>query len=135
MTQPLLPPYNGGQVPTVHQNPDVGLFNGPDGVTYLTQKLANGQITFTPVTAIAPQPIPVTQIQAQYEDNSRRETNPLVMVAIILAAVLGVAFAAWFIGFLAGRSGQSTVVVPRGPICDTRRSSFLMWSHTEKDCQ
>lgn len=140
MNQPLLPSYSGGHLPTVYQNPDVGLVHGPDGVTYLTQKLANGQITLTPVnavvsqSAILPAPQPVTQIQAEPVHRDREGINPLVLVGIILAAVLGLAFGAWFIGFLAGRSGRETVVVPREPICDTRRSSFLFWSHSEREC-
>lgn len=132
MNQPLLPPYQSGHMPTV-QNLDVQLFHAPDGMTYLTRRSANGEIIFTPVSAIVPQP--VTQIQPEPTDRYREQVNPLVVIGITLLAVLGLAFAAWFIGFLAGRSGRETVVVPRGPICDTRRSSFLMWSHTEKDCQ
>jgi hypothetical protein len=123
-------------MPTV-QNPDVGLFHAPDGMTYLTRRSANGEIIFTPVSAIVSQsafPAPQTATQIQPEPVERRETNPLATVAVVLAAVLGLTFTAWFIGFLAGRSGRETVVVPRGPICTTRRSSFLMWSHTEQDC-
>ncbi|MBW4695873.1 MAG: hypothetical protein KME27_29510 [Lyngbya sp. HA4199-MV5] len=99
------------------------------GTPYLIKQQPDGSTTFTPLeTALA---------QAQLPTNTERVTtyrDPLNTVLLGLAAVLGVVLLGYGIGFLAGASGQRVVIIPRSPLCDTHRSSFLFWSSETKEC-
>lgn len=99
------------------------------GTPYLVQQQPDGSTTFTPLeTALA---------QAQAPTNTERITtdrDPLNTVLLGLAVVLGIILLGYGIGFLAGASGQRVVIVPRSPLCDTHRSSFLFWSTENKEC-
>ncbi len=135
MTQPFLPPPpdRGESLPTVYP-PDVALYHAPDGTTYVTQRSPTGQVTFTPVSAIAPPSISVQPVPLPPQTVAPRGRDPLVTLLMILGGVVGLIGLAWLVGFLAGRSGQQTVYYPREPICDTRSSEFLFWSRYEKEC-
>jgi len=99
------------------------------GTPYLVQQQPDGSTTFTPLeTALA---------QAQTPTNTKRSTtdrDPLNTVLLGLALVLGLVLLGYGSGFLAGASGQRVVIVPRSPVCDTHRSSFLFWSSETKEC-
>lgn len=130
-----LPPHRGsGLVPMQPETPT--LYYAPDGTAYQVHQSVSGQITFTPLEQAQPaqqhyQPI---YIQAT-EPQRSSQRDPLMTALIVLGVVLGIVGLAWFIGFMAGRSGQQVVVVPRSPVCSTYRSSFLFWSREEKECQ
>lgn len=99
------------------------------GTPYLVQQQPDGSTTFTPLeTALA---------QAQTPTKTERSTtdrDPLNTVLLVLAVVLSIVLLGYGIGFLAGASGQRVVIVPRSPVCDTHRSSFLFWSSENKEC-
>ena len=99
------------------------------GTPYLVQQQPDGSTTFTPLeTALA---------QAQTSTTSERLTTyrePLNTLLLGIAVVLGFVFGGYLLGFLAGAAGQRVVIVPRSPLCDTQRSSFLFWSSETKEC-
>jgi hypothetical protein len=99
------------------------------GTPHLVQQQPDGSTTFTPLaTALA---------QAQTPTTSERLTtyrDPLNTVLLGLAVVLGFVLGSYFLGFFAGAAGQRVVLVPRSPVCDTHRSSFLFWSSETKEC-
>jgi hypothetical protein len=99
------------------------------GMPYLVRQQPDGSTTFTPLeTALA---------QAQTPPTSERVTtycDPLKTVLLGLAVVLGFVLGGYLLGFFAGAAGQRVVVVPRSPLCDTQRSSFLFWSSETKEC-
>ena len=99
------------------------------GTPYLVQQQADGSTTFTPLeTALAPPPPPTTPERA----TTYRE--PLNTLLLGLAVVLGLVLSGYLLGFFAGAAGQRVVLVPRSPLCDTHRSSFLFWSSETKEC-
>jgi hypothetical protein len=93
------------------------------------QQQADGSTTFTPLeTALA---------QAQTPTTSERVTTyrePLNTLLLGVAVVLGFVLGGYLLGFFAGAAGQRVVIVPRSPLCDTQRSSFLFWSSETKEC-
>ena len=99
------------------------------GTPYLVQQQADGSTTFTPLeTALA---------QAQTPTTPERVTayrEPLNTVLLGLAVVLGFVLGGYLLGWFAGAADQRVVVVPRSPLCDTQRSSFLFWSSETKEC-
>ena len=99
------------------------------GTPYLVQQQADGSTTFTPLeTALA---------QAQTPTTSERVTTyrePLNTLLLGVAVVLGFVLGGYLLGFFAGAAGQRVVIVPRSPLCDTQRSSFLFWSSETKEC-
>ncbi|MBW4474832.1 MAG: hypothetical protein KME45_31310 [Stenomitos rutilans HA7619-LM2] len=99
------------------------------GRPYLVQQQPDGSTTFTPLeTALAQaQPPTTTERVTTYRD-------PLQTLLLALIAVLGLVLGGYLLGFLAGASGQRVVLVPRSPLCDTHRSSFLFWSSETKEC-
>jgi len=98
------------------------------GTPYLVQQQPDGSTTFTPLeTALA---------QAQTSTTSERLTtyrDPLNTLLLGLAVVLGFVLGGYLLGFFAGTAGQRVVLVPRSPLCDTQRSSFLFWSSETKE--
>ena len=99
------------------------------GTPYLVQQQADGRTTFTPLeTAIAQAPLPTTSERV----TTYRE--PLNSLLLGIAVVLGFVLSGYCLGFLAGTAGQRVVLVPRSPLCDTQRSSFLFWSSETKEC-
>ena len=99
------------------------------GTPYLVRQQPDGSTTFTPLeTALA---------QAQTPTTSERVTtycDPLKTVLLGLAVVLGFVLGGYLLGWFAGAAGQRVVLVPRSPLCDTQRSSFLFWSSETKEC-
>ncbi|MBW4579624.1 MAG: hypothetical protein KME42_08640 [Tildeniella nuda ZEHNDER 1965/U140] len=99
------------------------------GTPYLVQQQPDGSTTFTPLeTALA---------QAQTPTTSERVTTyrePLNTLLLGVAVVLGFVLGGYLLGFFAGAAGQRVVLVPRSPLCDTQRSSFLFWSSETKEC-
>ncbi|MBD2073425.1 hypothetical protein H6F86_05900 [Phormidium sp. FACHB-592] len=99
------------------------------GTPYLVQQQPDGSTTFTPLeTALA---------QAQTPTTPERVTNyrdPLNTLLLGIAVVLGFVLGGYLLGFFAGAAGQRVVIVPRSPLCDTHRSSFLFWSSETKEC-
>jgi len=99
------------------------------GTPYLVQQQADGSTTFTPLeTALA---------QAQPPTTPERVTTyrePLNTLLLSIAVVLGFVLGGYVLGFFAGAAGQRVVIVPRSPVCDTHRSSFLFWSSETKEC-
>ena len=105
------------------------VWTDPAGVPYLVKQQADGSTLFTPLeTALAqPQtPSPTERVTTHHD--------PLAMLLIGFGALLGVLLLGYGIGFLAGAAGQRVVIVPRSPVCDTHRSSFLFWSSENKEC-
>ena len=99
------------------------------GTPYLVQQQPDGSTTFTPLeTALAQAkaPTPIARVTT--------DRDPLNTVLLGIAAMLGIVLLGYGIGFLAGASGQRVVLVPRSPLCDTHRSSFLFWSSETKEC-
>jgi hypothetical protein len=116
------------------QAPNAAVWTDPEGNVYLIEKRPDQSVTFTPLqSALArlQQPAPL----ARYEPPARAQGNPLRTVLLAIGAVLGFVLAGYLIGFFAGKSGQSVVVVPRSPVCSTQTSSFLFWTSEKKDCQ
>ena len=105
------------------------VWSDPTGTPYLVQQQADGSTTFTPLeTALA---------QAQPPTTPERVTTyrePLNTLLLGIAVVLGFVLGGYLLGFLAGAAGQRVVLVPRSPVCDTHRSSFLFWSSETKEC-
>ena len=99
------------------------------GTPYLVQQQADGSTTFTPLeTALAQQqPQTTTTCVTTYRD--------LNAFLLGLMVVLGLVLGGYCLGFVAGATGQRVVLVPRSPICDVHRSSFLFWSTENKECQ
>jgi hypothetical protein len=101
------------------------------GTPYLVQHQPDGSTTFTPLeTALA-------QAQPQTTTTTTRVTtdrDPLNAFLLGLVVVLGFVLGGYCLGFLAGAAGQKVVLVPRSPVCDTHRSSFLFWSTENKEC-
>ncbi|MBW4693782.1 MAG: hypothetical protein KME27_18715 [Lyngbya sp. HA4199-MV5] len=99
------------------------------GTPYLVQQQPDGSTTFTPLeTALAKaQPPTTTERVTTYRE-------PLHTLLLALIAVLGLVLGGYCLGFLAGAAGQRVVLVPRSPLCDTHRSSFLFWSSETKEC-
>ena len=99
------------------------------GRPYLVQQQPDGSTTFTPLeTALT---------QAQTPTTPERVTayrEPLNTVLLGVAVVLGFVLVGYLLGFFAGAVGQRVVIVPRSPLCDTQRSSFLFWSSETKEC-
>ncbi|MBD2038815.1 hypothetical protein H6F76_28080 [Leptolyngbya sp. FACHB-321] len=99
------------------------------GRPYLVQQQPDGSTTFTPLeTALA---------QAQTPTTSERVTTyrePLNTMLLGVVAVLGFVLGGYLLGFFAGAASQRVVLVPRSPLCDTQRSSFLFWSSETKEC-
>jgi len=99
------------------------------GTPYLVQQQSDGSTTFTPLeTALA---------QASPPNPPERVTTyrePLNTLLLGIAVVLGFVLGGYLLGFLAGAAGQRVVLVPRSPVCDTHRSSFLFWSSETKEC-
>jgi len=99
------------------------------GMPYLVQQQPDGSTTFTPLeTALAQAAPPTTPERV----TTYRE--PLNTLLLGLAVVLGFVLSGYLLGWLAGAAGQHVVVVPRSPLCDTHRSSFLFWSSETKEC-
>jgi len=105
------------------------VWSDPKGMPYLVRQQPDGSTTFTPLeTALA---------QAQTPTTSERVTTyrePLNTVLLGVAVVLGFVLGGYLLGWFAGAAGQRVVVVPRSPLCDTQRSSFLFWSSETKEC-
>ncbi len=105
------------------------VWSDPRGTPYLVQQQPDGSTTFTPLeTALA---------QAQTPTTSERVTTyrePLNTVLLGVVAVLGFVLGGYLLGFFAGAASQRVVLVPRSPLCDTQRSSFLFWSSETKEC-
>ena len=99
------------------------------GTPYLVQQQPDGSTTFTPLETALAQAKTHTPIERVTTDR-----DPLNTVLLGLAVVLGIILLGYGIGFLAGVSGQRVVIVPRSPLCDTHRSSFLFWSSETKEC-
>jgi hypothetical protein len=83
---------------------------------------------FTPLESV------LAQAQTPNTERVTTDRDSLNTVLIGIAAVLGIVLLGYGLGFLAGASGQRVVIVPRSPICDTQRSSFLFWSSENKEC-
>jgi len=99
------------------------------GTPYLVQQQSDGSTTFTPLeTALAQAQPPTTP------DRVTTYREPLNTVLLGIAVVLGFVLGGYLLGFLAGAAGQRVVLVPRSPVCDTHRSSFLFWSSETKEC-
>ena len=99
------------------------------GTPYLVKHQPDGSTTFTPLETVL--------AQAQTPATTERVTTyrePLHTLLLALIAVLGLVLGGYLLGFLAGATGQRVVLVPRSPICDTHRSSFLFWSTETKEC-
>ena len=105
------------------------VWSDQSGTPYLVRQQPDGSTTFTPLeTALA---------QAQTSTTSERLTTyrePLNTLLLGIAVVLGFVLGGYLLGFLAGAAGQRVVIVPRSPLCDTQRSSFLFWSSETKEC-
>ncbi|CAA9423782.1 hypothetical protein AVDCRST_MAG94-7157 [uncultured Leptolyngbya sp.] len=105
------------------------VWSDPAGTPYLVQQQPDGSTTFTPLeTALA---------QVQTPTTSKRVTldlDPLNTVLLALVGVLGLVLSGYLLGFFAGAAGQRVVVIPRSPLCNTHRSSFLFWSSETKEC-
>jgi hypothetical protein len=98
------------------------------GTPYLVQQQADGSTTFTPLeTALAQAAPPTPERVTTYRE-------PLNTLLLGIAVVLGFVLCGYWLGFLAGAAGQRVVLVPRSPLCDTHRSSFLFWSSETKEC-
>lgn len=101
------------------------------GTPYLVKYQPDGSTTFTPLeTALA-------QAQSQTTTTTTRVTtdrDPLNTFLLGLVVVLGFVLGGYCLGFLAGAAGQRVVLVPRSPVCDSHRSSFLFWSSETKEC-
>jgi len=102
------------------------------GTPYLVKQQPDGSTTFTPLeTALAQQ-------QTQTSTTTERVTtyrDPLNAFLLGIVVVLGFVLGGYCLGFLAGASGQRVVLVPRSPVCDVHRSSFMFWSTENKECQ
>ena len=99
------------------------------GTPYLVQQQPDGSTTLTPLEmALAQVPPPITPERV----TTYRE--PLNTLLLGLAVVLGFVLGGYLLGFFAGAAGQRVVIVPRSPLCDTQRSSFLFWSSETKEC-
>ncbi len=107
----------------------LSVWSDPAGTLYLVRQQPDGSTTFTPLeTALA---------QAQTPTTSERLTtyrDPLNTMLLGLAVVLGFVLGGYLLGFFAGAAGQRVVLVPRSPLCETQRSSFLFWSSETKEC-
>ena len=107
----------------------LAIWSDPTGTPYLVQQQPDGSTTFTPLeTALA---------QAQTTTTPKRVTTyrePLNTLLLGLAGVLGFVLGGYLLGWLAGAAGQRVVIVPRPPLCNTHRSSFLFWSSETKEC-
>lgn len=97
------------------------------GTPYLVQQQPDGSTTFTPLETALAQAKPPTERVTTYRE-------PLHTLLLALLAVLGLVLGGYLLGFLAGAAGQRVVIVPRSPLCDTHRSSFLFWSSETKEC-
>jgi hypothetical protein len=99
------------------------------GTPYLVQQQPDGSTTFTPLETALAQASPPTP--PERVTTYREPLNTLLLgLAVVLAFVLG----GYVLGFLAGATGQRVIVVPRSPLCDTHRSSFLFWTSENKEC-
>ena len=108
--------------------PPLAVWADQSGTPYLVKQQPDGSTTFTPLESVLAQAqTPNTERVTTYRDS-------LNTVLISIAAVLGMVLLGYGLGFLAGASGQRVVIVPRSPICDTQRSSFLFWSSEKKEC-
>jgi len=99
------------------------------GTPYLVQHQPDGSTTFTPLETVL--------AQTQTTNTAERVTNyrdPLNAFLLGLVVVLGFVLGGYCLGFLSGAAGQRVVLVPRSPVCDTHRSSFLFWSTENKEC-
>ncbi|PSB33925.1 hypothetical protein [Stenomitos frigidus] len=121
----LLPP------PTQTEPSKLAVWADQSGAPYLVKYQPDGSTTFTPLeTALA-------QAQRQSTTPTERVTtdrDPLNVFLLGLVVVLGFVLGGYCLGFLAGAAGQRVVVVPRSPVCDIHRSSFLFWSSENKEC-
>jgi len=99
------------------------------GTPYLVQQQPDGSTTFTPLETVLAQARPQTTTRVTtYRD-------PLNMLLLGFVVVFGLVLGGYFIGFVAGTTGQRVVLVPSTPVCNTHRSSFLFWSTENKECQ
>ena len=107
----------------------LAVWSDPAGTSYLVQQQPDGSTTFTPLeTVLVPPQTPTTTERV----TTYRE--PLNTVLLGVAVVLGFVFGGYLLGFFAGAAGQRVVLVPRSPLCETQRSSFLFWSSETKEC-
>jgi len=99
------------------------------GALYLVKQQPDGSTTFTPLETVLAQQQPQTTTTriTTYRD-------PLNTLLLGLVVGLGLVLGGYGLGFLAGAAGQRVVLVPRSPVCDTHRSSFLFWSSETKEC-
>jgi hypothetical protein len=105
------------------------VWSDQSGTPYLVQQQPDGSTTFTPLeTVLAQAQTPTT---CEHLTTYREPLNTLLLgVAVVLGFVLG----GYLLGWFAGAAGQRVVLVPRSPLCDTQRSSFLFWSSETKEC-
>jgi hypothetical protein len=105
------------------------VWSDPTGAPYLVQQQPDGSTTFTPLeTALAhAQPPTIPERVTTYRE-------PLNTLLLGIAVVLGFVLGGYCLGWLAGTAGQRVVIIPRSPVCDTHRSSFLFWSSETKEC-
>jgi hypothetical protein len=97
------------------------------GTPYLVKQQPDGSTTFTPLeTALAQAQPTTTRITT--------DRDPLNTLLLGLVVGLGVVLGGYGLGFVAGATGQRVVLVPRSPVCDTHRSSFLFWTTETKEC-
>jgi len=104
----------------------LAVWTDQSGTPYLVQQQPDGSTTFTPLeTALAPPTI---------SERVTTDREPLNTLLLGIAMVLGFVLDGYLLGFFAGAAGQRVVLVPRSPLCDTQRSSFLFWSSETKEC-
>ena len=108
--------------------PPLAVWADQSGTPYLVKQQPDGSTTFTPLASV------LAPVQTANTERVTTDRDPLNTVLIGIAAVLGLVLLGYGLGFLAGASGQRVLLVPRSPICDTQRSSFLFWSSENKEC-
>ncbi len=108
----------------------LAVWSDQSGTPYLVQQHHDGSTTFTPLETVLAQQQPQTT-------TTRATTyrDPLNAFLLGLVVVLGLVLGSYFIGFVAGTTGQRVVLVPSTPVCNTHRTSFLFWSTENKECQ
>ncbi|MFM7448539.1 MAG: hypothetical protein ACKO24_08075 [Leptolyngbyaceae cyanobacterium] len=127
-----------------NQSSNLTIWSDPQGKPYIVLK-EGSSTKFTPLEeAIAPllqqqvitRSSPVTTITpatSQTHQAQQRDWLPYALVGLGVIALIGIG--GYVLGFTAGNRGRETVVIPRSPVCDTTRSSFLFWSSERKECQ
>jgi hypothetical protein len=125
-----------------NQTSNLTVWSDPQGKPYLVVK--EGESTrFTPLeSAIVPllqqqqaitRSLPATPVAPVTNQYQRQDWLPYALMGLATVALIGLG--GYFLGFVAGNHGRETVIVPRSPVCDTTRSSFLFWSSERKECQ